>query len=180
MKFIDWFSSRSRLTLALCALAALCAVAAVTCITALRAPTSSAQAASQRDRLPRGALLTLTERYTACGHADAHTEALVCDGDSVDLAELEALYPGWQVLDFSPEGASLSRALDLPCARHCELRLSGERLEIRRWEDGQSRLLGSAAISREALDPELIAQLAAGCLVDTLAQAEAFVESLES
>ncbi len=180
MKFIDWFSARSRLTLALVAVGALVAVAAVTCALALRAPTGSEQAAAQRDTMPRGTLLTLTTRYSGCDHADAATEALVCDGEGVDRAGLEALYPDWQVLSFSSDGATLSRTLDSPCGRHCVLQLSGTRLTIRRLTDGQLRELGSATISRETLEPELIAQLEAGYLTDTLAQAEAFIEGIES
>lgn len=180
MKFLDWFSARSRLTLALLTLGALLAIAIVTCTLALRAPEGSEQAAAQRDMMPRGTLLTLTTRYTGCEHADARTEALVCDGEGVDRTGLEALYPDWQVLSFSSDGAALSRTLDAPCSRHCVLRLDGSRLTICRLQDGQLHELGSATISRETLDPELIAQLEAGYLTDTLAQAEAFIEGIES
>ena len=60
MKFLDWFSARSRLTLALLTLGALLAIAIVTCTLALRTPEGSEQAAAQRDMMPRGTLLTLT------------------------------------------------------------------------------------------------------------------------
>lgn len=39
---------------------------------------------------------------------------------------------------------------------------------------------GSASVSREALDPELIARLERGQLADSLAQAERMIEDMES
>lgn len=142
-----------------------------------RAP---AQTAQQSARMARGEMLTLTTTYARCGHSEVRREALICDGESAGRAELQALYPGWQLTSLAATGAELSRTLDLPCEQHCLITLSGSRLSIERLRDGQLREVGSAALALEALDPELTARLRAGMLTDTLAQAEALVEDIAS
>lgn len=174
MKSPESLANRALLASSVFALAIAIVLAVMTCA---RAPS---QAAQQNARLERGSLLTLTTTYSRCGHSEVQREALVCEGDAVGREELQALYPDWQLTAFSAAGAELSRALELPCERHCLITLTGSRLAITRLRDGELHEVGSAAIALEALDPELIARLSAGQITDTLAQAEAIVEDIAS
>lgn len=150
------------------------------CVAAAQAPLYAKQTAMQKCRMARGAPITFTTGYALCDHLDIRSEALVCSGESVNFDEFKALYPDWQVVSFSSEGAALRRTLNAPCERHCLIRLRGSRLTLSRMKDGVLRELGSACIPLETLEPETIRRLEAGCLTDTLCQAEALIEDLES
>lgn len=160
--------------------AALTAVAAFVAIFYVTVAHAPAEVARQNARLARGSMLTLKTTYSMCGHELSQQEALVCEGRDVNRAELQALYPKWQLTEFSADGAQLVRALDFPCEKHYLVRLTDSRLTISRSRGTEMVEVGSASIARDALDPELIAQLEHGRLADTLAQAEGIVEDVES
>ena len=152
---------------------------AILCISTARAPADN-QAAQQNVRLPRGSMLTLQTTYALCGHELSQQEVLVCEGRDVTRDELQALYPDWQLTEFSSDSALLVRTLDIPCEKHYLIKLSGARLTISQLRNGEMVEAGSAAIARDALDPELIQQLERGKLADTLAQAEGVIENVQS
>lgn len=131
-------------------------------------------------RLPRGTLITLCTRYALCSHTRTAFEALVCSAADVDAAGLAALYPDWQVTAFSNEGATLARTLPGPCGAHYLVALDGNRVTLSQLRDGVMTVLGTADAAPAALDPELTARLMRGVVTDTLSQAEALIESLNS
>lgn len=161
------------------AITAAATLIAILCISTARAPADN-QAAQQNVRLPRGSMLTLQTTYALCGHELSQQEVLVCEGRDVTRDELQALYPDWQLTELSSDSALLVRTLDIPCEKHYLIKLSGARLTISQLRNGEMVEAGSAAIARDALDPELIQQLERGKLADTLAQAEGVIEDVES
>ena len=98
MKSSESAANRALLLGAAVALAIAIALAAV----GTRVP---AQTAQQSARMARGEMLTLTTTYARCGHSEVRREALVCDGESAGRAELQALYPDWQLTSLAATGA---------------------------------------------------------------------------
>ncbi|MGI6183130.1 MAG: hypothetical protein ACOYIH_03415 [Candidatus Fimadaptatus sp.] len=170
---------KQRRNITILAALALTIAAIVAALLIARQPTER-PAAQQQAQIARGSMLTLRTTYSLCGHTELSNEVLVCPEEQLSREGLCALYPGWQLTAFSQDGAELSRALDLPCPKHYLIKLSGSRLTLERLIDGQITEAGSASVSREALDPELIARLERGQIADSLAQAERMIEDMES
>ena len=77
--------------------------------------------AAREDVVAKDAILYQTLTYTRCEHEVARRVTAPMEIYGMDLAQVQAVYPEWQITEFSPEEIRMEQKPDIFCPDHLVL-----------------------------------------------------------
>lgn len=178
------FQKTSTLTL-LCA-AVLLVIAAVTMlIPSGEAPVkdnAAAQVASDEVKVGDSCTIVQTLSYTRCEHVVTRRVTVPVELIGKTLADVQALYPEWQITEFSPTEIKMAQTPDIHCPDHMVLMPNGAGFLCvfqNKYGDGLA-LVSELQTQLQALPAAIQEELKQGVGFSTLSELESWLESVES
>lgn len=132
----------------------------------------------QNNILAQDAVVMLEYMHSKC----KHTVRQMKTGNQISgltKQELEVMFPGMQVTEFSRNGATLKKSVDQYCPNHYILKKEGEEINIYRPEAGRTELKLEKSISGIVIIDDSLG-LEEGLVFDNLNDIEEFLEEIDS
>lgn len=173
-------------TLVMLGAAVLLVIAAVTML--IPAPSGTTtdaearQAAGSEVKVGDSCTLVQTLSYTRCEHVVTRRVTAPVELIGKTLADVQALYPEWQITDFSPAEIKMTQTPDIHCPDHMVLMPNGAGFLCvfqNKYGDGLA-LVSELKTEMSSLPAAVQEELKQGVGFSTLAELESWLESVES
>ncbi len=139
-------------------------------------------AANDEVKVGDNCVLLQTLTYTRCEHVVTRRVTAPAELAGKTLADVQALYPEWQITDFSPAEIKMTQTPDIHCPDHMVLMPNGAGFLCifqNKYGDGLA-LVSELQTELSSLPAAAQEELVQGLGFSTLAELESWLESVES